>query len=489
MARAASEEQKERRKNASRRNGARSRGPTTSAGKFNSSRSRLSHACYAKVHALRDENPAVVNRDRQRWFDLKKPKTIEQEVLVEECFRGQLMQQRFHRARDRALIRQQEDGIAQWEDEQDEWLAELKDELVMGRQRTVAEIMDELRTFGAGVRYLIGELEGLGRALEGPGFWDRQQVWTAVRILRCSPGPATVAEDPDVYHLALCNFLCMPEPPQAEIERMLEPVNRPAELRETPRAALVVPAAEARAELKEWVEKSLEELRLTEEKVVNEVDIPALQAMCDEAAVINDPAEARKFHRLGGEYRTTLYKSLNLLHSLQKKQGQGTEPPPPGNPESREHSRAAAARQRVRRPTADIKTSTTAGESENGPEKAGNPVTEVCGGQQAEGFPTGVSGESRLEPSREGGAAAGAPSGAAATGPTGDGPVLRQDEVPPAPRVSTAYGSAGTSPFAERDSEAHWWVPSHRLRQGGPASRTDPDAAGPTPGRPPPGAG
>jgi hypothetical protein len=296
------------------------------------------------VHSLRDENAEHASRLRQRWFDEKRPRNAEQEALVEECFRGQLMAQRFHRARDRALIRQQDDGIAQWEDEQDEWLAELKDELVIGRQRTVAAIMDELRTFGAGVRYLIGELEGLGRALEGPGFWDRRQAWTAVRILRCSPGPAAVAEDPDVYHLALCNFLCMPEPPQAEIERMLEPANRPAELRETPRNALVVPAAVARAELKEWVEKSLEELRLTEERVVNEVDIPALQAVCDEAAVINDPAEARKFHRLGGEYRTTLHTSLKLLNALQKGQGPGPGGEPPRDPGGREPSGSGPAR-------------------------------------------------------------------------------------------------------------------------------------------------
>jgi hypothetical protein len=439
------------------------------------------------VHSLRDESPEHASRLRQRWFDEKRPQNVEQEALVEECFRGQILSQRFHRARDRVLIRQQDDGIAQWEDEQDAWLAELKDELVIGRQRTVAEIMDELRTFGAGVRYLIGELEGLGRALEGAGFWDRQQAWTAVRILGCSPGPAAVAEDPDVYHLALGNFLCMPEPPQAEIERMLEPANRPAELRETLRAELIVPAAQARAELKEWVEKSLEELRVTEERVVNEVDMPALEALCGEAAVINDPAEARKFHRLGGEYRTTLYKSLNLLNALQKGQGQGGEPPrdsgpggrePSGSGPDRTRARASTARPRVRPEPADIETPTTVGESSSGPENGGGRATETSAGQGAEGLSTDVAGESRFEPSGASGAAADVPSGAS-----------REGEAPSEPSARPACGSDGASPSPEHAAEAPWRVPAHRLRQGRPESRPDPGAAGSAPGRPPPGAG
>jgi hypothetical protein len=101
-----------------------------------------------------------------------------------------------------------------------------------------------------------------------PGFWDRQQAWTGVRMLGFSPGPAAVAEYPEVYRLALWNFLCIPEPPAAEIERMLESANRPRPLRDTPRDEPVVPAAECRTALKEWVDETLAELRVIEEQVV-----------------------------------------------------------------------------------------------------------------------------------------------------------------------------------------------------------------------------
>jgi hypothetical protein len=496
MARPTTDEQRERRRNAARRNGTRSRGPSTSAGKFKSSKNRLSHGCYAKVHALPDENAAQVNHDHQRWFNEKRPRTIEQELLVEECFRGQLMSQRFHRARDRVLIQQQEDAIAQWEEEQDEWVAALKDELVMGGARTVAEVLDELRTFGAGVRYLIGALEGLGRALDGPGFWDRQQAWTAVRMLGFSPGPAAVAEYPEVYRLALCNFLCMPEPPETEIERMLEPDNRPRALRETPRAALVVPAAECRAALKKWVDETLEDLRVNEEQVVHAVDIPALEALCEEAAIIKDPAEVRKFHRMGSEYRTTIYKSLNLLHALQK--GQDVEPPgAPGGrdrPEpARTSPRAAAGpasagapgRPRVRQHTADIETPTTAGESSNGPENVDCRATEASGGQGAEWFSTDAAGGSRFEPSRADGAAD-EPSVAAPTGPVGDGPVFREGEAP-AEQEPRRSRETRAGQERGRGSEAPWWVPGRQSQEGWPASHPGP--AGAAPGRPPPGAG
>jgi hypothetical protein len=350
------------------------------------------------------------------------------------------------------------------------------------------------------VRYLIGELEGLGRALDGPGFWDRQQVWTAVRLLGFSPGPAAVAEDPMVYRLALYNFQCMPEPPQAEIERMFEPANRPPQLRETPREDLIGPAGECRAALKQWVAKTLEDLRRSEEQVVDEVDIPALEALCAAAAVINDPTEARKFHRLGGEYRTTLYRSLNLLHALQKRDGAGPPVDPEGRdrPESartRTHAAAgpaaegAAARSRVGRQTADIETPATVCESPNGPEKAGCRETEVPEEHRFEGFTAETAGESRYEPSRQSGAAVDEPSAAVPAGPVGDGPVFREGEAPAEPHVRTACGSDGALPCRGGASSVPWCVPVHRLREGGPASRPGAAGPGPEPGRPPPGAG
>jgi hypothetical protein len=57
---------------------------------------------------------------RARWFREKNPQTVEAELLVDECYRGHLMQRRYHRARDLVLIQQQEAEIESWEKEQEE---------------------------------------------------------------------------------------------------------------------------------------------------------------------------------------------------------------------------------------------------------------------------------------------------------------------------------------------------------------------------------
>src|SRR5262249_1186651 len=106
MARTLTEEQRARRAEAARKNRAPSKGPVTSAGQYNRSRRRLSHGCYAKVHSLPDEPPEMAEDLRARWFREKNPQTVEAELLVEECYRGHLMQRRYHRARDEVLTQQ-----------------------------------------------------------------------------------------------------------------------------------------------------------------------------------------------------------------------------------------------------------------------------------------------------------------------------------------------------------------------------------------------
>jgi hypothetical protein len=320
----------------------------------------------------------------------------------------------------------------------------------------------------------------------------------------------------------------MPDPPQAEIERMLEAANRPLLLRETPREELVGPAGECRGALRDWVNKSLDDLRSTEEQVVNDVDIPALEAVTGRAAVINDPTQARKFHRLGGEYRTTMYKSLKLLDVAQTRDGAQSSV----DPDRRDRPQPARTRKpRGQRQTADVETPTTVGESLEGPENAGFQTTETSEGQGGWWFSTEVSGESRFEPSRAEDAAPDEPSGAVPTGSDGDGPGVREGEAaaeapagtfgpfgggrttPPSagPEVSPRGGPEtfvrpprrGEETRAEQepsgavptgsdgddnvDREAPWWVPARQLREVWPAS--DPVTAGAEPGRPPPQAG
>src|SRR5215470_1683233 len=58
---------KEQRAEVSRRNGAKSQGPVTAAGKLRSSRNALKTACTAKVHTLVTDDPDVVQARHDLW--------------------------------------------------------------------------------------------------------------------------------------------------------------------------------------------------------------------------------------------------------------------------------------------------------------------------------------------------------------------------------------------------------------------------------------
>jgi hypothetical protein len=67
------EEQRRRRAEASRRNGAKSRGAKTPETKLICSRNSITHGCYSQVHSLPDEPLDFAAGLRQRWFEEKQP--------------------------------------------------------------------------------------------------------------------------------------------------------------------------------------------------------------------------------------------------------------------------------------------------------------------------------------------------------------------------------------------------------------------------------
>jgi hypothetical protein len=111
MARCLTPEEKARKAEIARRNGALSKGPVTYDGKLTSSKNAMKDALCARVHTLSDEDPMEALRLRQRWLDDMKPYNVAEEALVDECYHGHLMSKRYHRAKARALQSQQRDII------------------------------------------------------------------------------------------------------------------------------------------------------------------------------------------------------------------------------------------------------------------------------------------------------------------------------------------------------------------------------------------
>src|SRR5258705_12794988 len=98
----------------SRRNGARSRGPKTDAGKLISRRNALKDGLCARTVTLPNEDPAAVADRNREWADHFRPTSPDACFLLEECVRATLLADRFHRAHDTAVANQIRDLEDQW---------------------------------------------------------------------------------------------------------------------------------------------------------------------------------------------------------------------------------------------------------------------------------------------------------------------------------------------------------------------------------------
>ena len=308
----------EERREISRRNGAKGRGPRTDAGKFKSSRNNLRHGFFAKVHHTVDENPDEIAQLRERWFADVAPTTVAEEFLTEDCFQGDLRARRVHRAYRAQIVKQQEAATASWHNQRDADVSRLWNGL--DGTLDARDILTRLRNTTLGLAKLSEEWGRLGAILEQQGYWLPDDVVQAALLSGVPCSRTMVAEDEDAYRLHLWNLQCVPEPPQEKIAQLLKPANRPPSLRDADTEVLLPSAAECLERLKLWVADVREELEADSVWVAANVEGPELARLTDPRAVIIDPDEERLIHRASTEYRAIFYKAHNALEAMRKRQ-------------------------------------------------------------------------------------------------------------------------------------------------------------------------
>src|SRR5262249_52074507 len=282
-------------------------------GKLTSSKNSMTEGLYARVHTVADEDPMEALRLRQRWLEDMKPRNVAEEALVDECYHGHLMSKRYHRAKARALQSHQRDIIEAWYEAKVNLVRALNADISDSPEPIVDDILEQLRGFGHGVAYLIEGYENLAEAIRERGWWTRDEIQIGVLLSGVRPGPEAARVRAEAYRLVLWNLVCQPQPRRDQIERMLEPANRPVELSGATREELLPPPGECRAALLQWAEEALEEHRQIEERVVRDVDGPQLAFVVNQGAIVTDEERAKRFQRASSEYRTLLYRSLNTL--------------------------------------------------------------------------------------------------------------------------------------------------------------------------------
>ena len=309
----------EERREISRRNGARSRGPKTDISKFISSRNSLKHGCYALVHNRDDEDPLEDRALRDRWFADVGPRNVAEAFLTEQCFRAHRLSHRVERARQDQLAKQIEAATAPWHDKRDASVGKLWNELAVTHD--ARDILAELRQTTFGIQRLALEVGRRRELLDTQGYWGTIELETMVVLSGCATGdPRMLAVDEDAYRLVLWASQCEPEPPRDLIEQMLEPANRPPGLRDVERDVLLPSRAECLERLKQWVDDMLAELRADAERVWTEVEAPELARRTGLAGLIRDAHVEARIHRASNEYRAMYYKAHNALEAIRKRE-------------------------------------------------------------------------------------------------------------------------------------------------------------------------
>src|SRR4051794_26460354 len=96
----------EERAEVSRKNGAKSRGPVTEAGKLISRENSLKLEIYARVVHLADEDPEKIAAVRQQYYHASPPRSAAAQPLLEDCIYADLSSRRYRLAHDATVANQ-----------------------------------------------------------------------------------------------------------------------------------------------------------------------------------------------------------------------------------------------------------------------------------------------------------------------------------------------------------------------------------------------
>jgi hypothetical protein len=310
----------EARRRDSRDSGSNSRTSLTGDPVSSASRNGVRDGLFGRVHCLDDEDPDAMAALRERYFRENEPRDATEEFLVNECYLGDVLGQRFKRALTNELTRQQRIIRQRWEEERQVTVGLLRDQLVDPETVDLYPITVELRAFGHGLEYLAGEWLRLKKGITTRGFFTPDEMNMGLRIMGVKPALETVVKHQDAFLFMLWSLGSHPAAPAGMIDRLLDPAHRPAGLADAGRDDLLPDVAAVRQELIKWVDDELAELAALAERVARAVDGPELARVLNPAAIVIDPEKAQRFDRAPKNYQSTFYRAFNALEAHRKRE-------------------------------------------------------------------------------------------------------------------------------------------------------------------------
>jgi hypothetical protein len=170
----------EEQRNASRINGAKSRGPKTDEGKAVSKMNRLTHGLRAEQVVLPHENPAEFEAEKQAWFDDWRPMSHTRAVLVERAAAASWRLRRAVRDEAARLRKAADDAARDFDLDR----IDRADRAIRRFEDDPAAAVTLLGLDATGLDRLIRSWRELARALgHGPGGWSEPMYHARLMLL------------------------------------------------------------------------------------------------------------------------------------------------------------------------------------------------------------------------------------------------------------------------------------------------------------------
>jgi hypothetical protein len=257
------------------------------------------------------------------WRDHRQPEKLITAHLITECARASLLADQV------AAFRQAELEI-QAKQEEHKWTRRQRRRrryLGIKIKTRPAEAVEQLQDFGEGVEFLVDAFAGLIDEVRTHGFLPPHQAMLAMQVCGCTLEPASIGRNPLAYTLLINNLGCAPAAAAADIEPWLEPVRRPAALRDLPRHALMgADPEECRRRLLAGLEAEHARCLALAPRVREDVDIPSLCEALNRVSILNEQS-ARRAARSHTEARVTFRQASNdLVKALDREKKNGVGP-------------------------------------------------------------------------------------------------------------------------------------------------------------------
>ena len=184
-----------------------SKGPKSDEGKSKASQNALKHGLTARVLTLPGEDPDEIQAQADAWYDAAQPETHDEEVLTDQLALASLRLERLAKAETAILAAQVIDAENLWECQQQRELA--KYTRMLHNDVRLAQI--ELRSFGAGARWLLDRWIELKCAFELADCWNSfALIKEAIKLYGFDPERLYYA-GLEGYEFALHAVCCLPD--------------------------------------------------------------------------------------------------------------------------------------------------------------------------------------------------------------------------------------------------------------------------------------